>query len=284
MLVLQDKLLQKQWLVRNGLPTLPFRAFAAEDDAERAGCFGYPLVQKARRGGYDGRGVQIIRSEQQRESLWPVASLIEPFMEGVRELAILAARSSSGEVVCFDPVELIFDGKRNVLDMVVAPAPITQRQAALARAIAHRTLNRLDSVGLFALELFLNRDGDLVINEISPRVHNSGHHTLESCETSQFEQHLRAVIGLPLGSTLQLQPCVMQNLLSSTENSQIRGSEAFKICNLQQHTFIHWYGKKTASPGRKMGHVTALGDTTDIARERAAAALHSASRLPAPAA
>lgn len=280
MLVLQDKLLQKQWLVRNGLPTLPFSEYTADHSPHQArNWFSLPLVQKARRGGYDGRGVQVIRNEDELSSLWQVPSLIEPFVEGVRELAILAARSVNGEIVCFDPVELTFNGELNLLDRVIAPAAITRRQQCLAQAIAQRTLSRLEGAGVFALELFLTPDGDIVINEISPRVHNSGHHTLESCETSQFEQHLRAVCGLPLGSTLQVRYSEMRNLLGTGESVKSSIGDAVQFSNMHRDAFVHWYGKQKAEAGRKMGHVTALADTPESARQAADRALQEATQL-----
>lgn len=282
MLLLQDKLLQKQWLLRNGLPTLPFVALDADCDRQARAAtvkgIGLPFVQKTRRGGYDGRGVQVIRDAAEVAQLWPAPSMLEPYLADCRELAVLAARSSRGDIECYEPVELTFNKELNVLDAVIAPAPISGRQKALAQAIAKKALERLEAAGLFALELFLTSDGDLVINEISPRVHNSGHHTMESCETSQFEQHLRAICGLPLGATLQIRPTAMRNLLADEPSGTDSSTQTAGAINIGGDTFVHWYGKREASPGRKMGHVTALADSVVAARQRVDSGVQTARR------
>ncbi len=260
MLVLQDKLLQKQWLVRNDLPTLPFRSLDRDADSTGAGAwFGYPCVQKARRGGFDGRGVQILRSPDQ--PFWPVPSIVEPCLEAVRELSVVGARSASGEIECYEVSELMFSEADNILETVVTPAQLASRLRDTALAIAHRALSRLKGAGVFAVELFLTEDGTLLINEISPRVHNSGHHTLESSETSQFEQHLRAIIGLPLGATLQSKPSVMLNLLYGDELDGKFPDDAVMAKNTED-TFVHWYGKRDSKPGRKVGHITTVAETS----------------------
>ena len=271
LLVLQDKLLQKQWLVRNGLPTLPFRSFDQGADSTAVGSwFGYPCVQKARRGGYDGRGVQIVRSPDQ--PFWPVPSIVEPCLESVREFSVVGARSATGEVECYEVAELLFSETENILETVVAPADLSPRLRDTALAIASRALSRLEGAGVFAIELFLTEDGTLLINEISPRVHNSGHHTLESSETSQFEQHMRAIVGLPLGSTLQARPGVMLNLLYQDEFSGKFPDDAV-TGQCVENTFVHWYGKRDSKPGRKVGHVTSVAQSADEALELARSAL-----------
>jgi 5-(carboxyamino)imidazole ribonucleotide synthase len=269
MLILQDKLKQKEWLVANGLPTAPFKGIEGNPDpTSTADLFGLPFVQKARRGGYDGRGVQIIRNETDLAELWDGATMLEPFVRDIRELSVVAARSTSGEIACFEVTELTFDPELNLLDTVIAPAPIPAGVRQTALDIATRTLEALASAGVFALELFLTKDDELLINEISPRVHNTGHHTLESCETSQFAQHLRAICGLPLGSTHLEHAAAMRNLIWKDSFSVIPWGTGYRCQEIAEGTFLHWYGKHSPRPGRKMGHITAIGDTVEQAVQR----------------
>lgn len=264
LLVLQDKLQQKRWLADNGLPTNLGRPFDADMDAAVVGSwFGYPFVQKTRRGGYDGKGVQVIRGPGQGE-LWPVPSVIEPFLSGVREFAVVAVRRSDGEVACYPPVELEFDELGNVLKRVVAPADLPRRLTDLAAAITRRAIGRLQGAGTFAVELFLTPSGEMLVNEISPRVHNSGHHTLESCSTSQFEQHMRVITGQLPGPMDQEHAAVMINLLS---DGRMRNWPTLGIDRPNVH--YHWYGKREPRPLRKMGHLTALAPSLDAARDQA---------------
>jgi 5-(carboxyamino)imidazole ribonucleotide synthase len=274
MLVLQDKLLQKRWLRKNGLPTNPW--FPLETGQSVTGDrppFDFPLVQKTRSGGYDGKGVQVIREPAGLPGLWPVPSLLEPFLDSVREYAVVAVRDRAGRVVCYEPVALEFDGDGNVLSTVVAPAGLPERLNRLALAITKRAVSRLHGAGVFAVELFLTGNGEMLINEISPRVHNSGHHTMESCETSQFEQHMRAVAGLSIGSVRQRNPAVMINLLSNgTDRTSGEGLSAL-LPGDESNIRLHWYGKKEHRPFRKMGHLTAVGPTPETARRHAEASL-----------
>ena len=250
-------------MVRNGLPTLPFRSLDKDADSAAAGnWFGYPCVQKTRRGGYDGKGVQILHSPDQ--PFWPAASIVEPCLESVRELSVLGARGANGEIECYEVAELGFSETDNILETVVSPANISDRLRDTALAIGHRALSRLEGAGVFAIELFLTDDGTLLINEISPRVHNSGHHTLESAETSQFEQHLRAVVGLPLGSTLQPHTSVMLNLLYQNEFDGKFPNDAVTDRS-KAATVVHWYGKRNSKTGRKVGHITSVAQTSDAA-------------------
>lgn len=270
MLILQDKLRQKEWLTETGLPTAPFRGAEGEPDPTAISkMFGLPFVQKARRGGYDGRGVQIIRGEADLAKIWDGGTMIEPFIDNIRELAVVAARSTSGEIACFEVTELTFDPELNLLDTVITPARISQELREQALEIATRTLDALGSAGVFALELFLTEDDELLINEISPRVHNTGHHTLESSATSQFAQHLRAISGMPLGATQLKQPAAMRNLVWREEHAAIPWGTGYRCQEIAEGTFLHWYGKHSPRPGRKMGHITAIGDSVEQAMQRA---------------
>ena len=266
--IIQDKLTQKQFLLDNGIPTSPFEA-VEQPSAEQFEAFGYPLVQKARRGGYDGRGVSVMKSAADYERKLPVPSLIERFIEAEKEIAVLVARNTKGEVVTYPPVEMCFRAGENVLDMLLAPADIDDQTMAAAESIAVKTVEALQGVGIFGVEMFVDRTSEVLVNEIAPRTHNSGHHTIEANITDQFEQHLRAILGLPLGSTETLSPAAMLNLLGAPGESGrpvLRGlDETLSIPGV----CLHLYGKATTSPFRKMGHITVLDH--DIAAAKAKA-------------
>ncbi len=263
---LQDKLLQKQWLVEAGLPTAEF-VDAGELNPGTFSEFGYPLVQKARRGGYDGRGVAVLKSADDFDRHLPVPSYIERFVQAEKELSVLVARCRSGHIRCYPVVEMRVHTEQNVLDSLTSPARVSEEVAVTAETIAKRAVETMEGVGVFGVELFLTAHGDILINEIAPRTHNSGHHTIEACVTDQFEQHLRAVMGLPLGSVEQLSPAVMLNLLGAPGSEgrvKLSGlSEALMIHNVS----VHIYGKAQTRPYRKMGHATILNQNLETAEQ-----------------
>ena len=261
---IQDKLLQKQRLADAGVPTADFAAVDAPD-ARALADFGLPLVQKARRGGYDGRGVAVFTGAVVEERVLPVPSLVERFVDFRCELAVLVARTSDGHCRTWPVVEMVFDEAANVLDLLLAPARVDEAVAERARSVAIAAVEALGGVGVHGVELFLTRDDEILVNEIAPRPHNSGHWTIEACATSQFEQHVRAVTDLPLGSTRQYCPAVMVNLLGAPE---ARGTPA--IVGLDEAlalpgVAVHLYGKASVSPLRKMGHMTITAPTMDEA-------------------
>ncbi len=266
--LVQDKLTQKQTLADAGIATAPFIPMP-EPSPEAFAAFGYPLVQKARRGGYDGRGVSIMKTAADYRLRLPVPSLIERFVPAEKELAVLVARGLDGDCRCYPAVEMCFRPGANILEMLLAPAGIADDSAAAAVDLAVRTLEVLGGVGVFGVEMFLTRDGDLLVNEVAPRTHNSGHHTIEANVTDQFEQHLRAIVGLPLGSTAQLSPAAMINLLGAPGHRGrpvISGiAEALAIPGV----CLHLYGKAATAPFRKMGHVTVLDTDIEAARHKA---------------
>jgi 5-(carboxyamino)imidazole ribonucleotide synthase len=263
---LQDKLLQKELLKEADLPTATFMD-AGELSAEIFADFGYPLVQKARRGGYDGRGVAVLKTEDDFDNHLPVPSYIERYVTAEKELSVLVVRSRDGSSRCYPVVEMTVHSEQNVLDTLVSPARVSDQIALTAEMIAKRAINEMDGVGVFGVEMFLTENEDILINEIAPRTHNSGHHTIEACVTDQFEQHLRAVMGLPLGSVEQLSPAVMLNLLGAP------GSQgAVKLSGLTEALMIpgvsvHLYGKAETRPYRKMGHATILNQNLEIAEQ-----------------
>jgi 5-(carboxyamino)imidazole ribonucleotide synthase len=275
LLLLQNKATQKRWLVEQELPTAPFRPFADAQGvrgAVESGHLPMPFVQKAQTGGYDGRGVHIVRNRAGMDDLLQGPCLVEDFVAHVAEIAVLVARGVDGELAVYDPVALRFEPEQHVLDEARSPAELADDLASRCRAIGARTVERLGGVGVFALELFLQADGALLVNEISPRVHNSGHLTIDACETSQFAQHLRAVAGLALGPVTQTAPAVMRNLLWRTGPGPATAVPA-QVANSSAR--VYWYGKTDGRPWRKMGHLTALGPTVAAARAEADAACNS---------
>lgn len=231
----------------------------------------YPLVLKARRHGYDGQGTFIIQDQQALDSTWqklghaPV--LLEEFIPFERELAIMVARSVEGEIVTYPVVET--QQENQVCRRVLVPAELDSGVVAEIDAIARKLLDSLQAVGVFGIELFLTKTGKVLVNEVSPRTHNSGHFTLDACETSQFEQHLRAVCGLPLGNPALLSAgAVMVNLLGYEHSHNDYVAKRQQLANLP-NAHVHWYGKSESRPGRKLGHVTVLLDAAN--REEAQA-------------
>ncbi|MFN6529373.1 5-(carboxyamino)imidazole ribonucleotide synthase [Nostoc sp. ChiSLP03a] len=275
---LLDKYHQRCYLRDLGLPVPQFFALdKVENLKSKIEYLGFPVVLKSRRHGYDGQGTFIIQDfatleqklsdETTTQTLNRSLFLLEEFVPFERELAIIAARSVEGEIVTYPVVES--QQEQQVCRRVIAPAEITPNQVAEIQAIAHTLLNSLEVVGIFGIELFLSADGKILVNEIAPRTHNSGHFSLDACETSQFEQHLRAVCGLPLGNpALQYAGAVMINLLGYENSHSDYQSQRQQIAEIPQ-AHVHWYGKTESRPGRKLGHVTVLLD--DQNRESASA-------------
>lgn len=265
---IQDKGLQKQALEQNGLPTAAF-VLLEEANEQALQEFGYPLVQKARRGGYDGKGVAVLLRKEDAGKRLPGPCLLERYIPFDKELAVLVARNKSGACQVYPVSEMVFVEGANVMDMLIAPARITAAQAESAQRIAKQAIEALEGVGLFGVELFLTREGEVLINEISPRTHNSGHYTIEACVTDQFEQHLRAITGLPLGDPSLKIPSALINLLGEpgyTGTPMLEGlAEALAIPGVS----LHWYGKNRTSPFRKMGHVTIVDRDLAQAQEKA---------------
>jgi 5-(carboxyamino)imidazole ribonucleotide synthase len=266
--ILQDKLTQKRFLVEHGIPTAAFEEMA-EADAEAFAAFGYPLVQKARRGGYDGRGVSVMKSADDFSAHLPVPSLVERFVTAKKELAVMVARNPQGACRAYPTVEMCFRSGENVLDLLLCPAAVSPEIAAEAEVLAMRTVEAMQGVGVFGVELFLTEDDQVLVNEIAPRTHNSGHHTIEACPTDQFEQHLRAILGLPLGSTDLLSPAAMINLLGEADATGRPVINGLSAAMAIPGVCVHIYGKAEVKPFRKMGHVTILDRDTQAAKEKA---------------
>ncbi|MFT4614006.1 MAG: 5-(carboxyamino)imidazole ribonucleotide synthase [Bacteroidia bacterium] len=273
--MIKDKGLQKTWLIEQNLPTLPFcimseKPVALERLREQ---FGGALVQKARRGGYDGRGVQILKLSSEQQDLWPVPSIIEPYLPNCREISVLTVRAQSGEQQTYPPVEMVFDTQINTVESVAIPAAITPQQSEEATALARRAVDSLAGVGVFAIEMFITPEGEILINEISPRVHNSGHVTMDACNVSQFEHHVRAVLGLPLQTINIVSPASMLNILYHQDIQESCPDQPTTVQLPELNAIVYWYGKTPGQPGRKMGHINSTGSNAGEAQVQAQAAL-----------
>ncbi|HSR74431.1 MAG TPA: 5-(carboxyamino)imidazole ribonucleotide synthase [Sulfurovum sp.] len=268
--LIQDKGLQKEFYAKHHIPTSPFICCENEEEITEAlqtGKLAYPFVQKVRKGGYDGRGVSLIHGSD--DTLLDGASMIETKVDIHKEIAVIAARNSAGEVRCFPAVEMRFNDQTNLVEEIFCPANITQDQANEAESLAVEIIEKLGMIGLLAIEFFIDKEGKILINEVAPRPHNSGHHTIDSVVTSQLEQLLRAILGLPLGSTQLTSASVMLNLLGEAGYEGQVYYEGFSECLAIDGVKIHLYGKKNTRPSRKMGHVTILSETVEEAFKKA---------------
>jgi 5-(carboxyamino)imidazole ribonucleotide synthase len=272
---LLDKYEQHCFLQSLGISVPAFAAITPHTDLAALG-FSFPVVIKSRRHGYDGQGTFIVRSAEALTQFWTgfAASvdldkrfMVEAFVPFERELAIMAARSATGEMALYPVVETY--QQQQVCHWAIAPTPLPPSIQAQIQTLATTLLESLDAIGIFGIELFLTQDGQVFVNEIAPRTHNSGHLTIDACKTSQFEQHLRAVCGLPLGDpSLHTAGAVMVNLLGVETAVSDYLAQRQRLAAVPNAT-VHWYGKTDSKPGRKLGHVTVLLDTDE--REKAVA-------------
>ncbi len=257
--IIKDKGLQKKFYQDRGIPTAPFELYDSEQSileavAERR--LNFPFVQKTRTSGYDGRGVSIIRQAADLKKLLPGASVIEALAPIQKELAVIVARNERGEIAAFPSVEMDFNPEANLVEFLLCPSRIDPATENRAEALAIQVMEAYGLCGLLAVELFLTGSGDLLVNEVAPRTHNSGHHTIDTCETSQFEQHLRAILNFPLGSTRLHTPAVMVNLLGADGFQGPVHYEGLEECLGMPGVHLHLYGKAITKPYRKMGHAT----------------------------
>ncbi len=269
--LIQDKLIQKQTLAAAGIPVAPFAAVETLDEAADFGeQYGYPFVLKSRRGGYDGYGNATIRSREEIEDGWRRIAgnggrdelYCEAFIRFTKELAVMVTRGRDGGMAVYPVVETV--QQNHICTLVVAPADIEDPAEVLALDYARRAVATINGVGVFGVELFLGANGDVLVNEMAPRPHNSGHYTIEGCATSQFENHIRAVMGWPLGSTaLRAGGVAMANILGDADTNGAVANYPAVLRHNAAH--LHIYGKQESRRGRKMGHVTALAATPEQA-------------------
>ena len=263
--IIQDKFLQKSFLSQNNIPVPEFLQIDSILDLKQGlEKFGYPSILKARRDAYDGRGNFKIDSSSEIQEAFDYFNkknlMLERFVPFKMEVSIIAARNTKGQIKTYPLVENIHE--ENILRQTIAPARVTEKVAKKAEEIAQTTMNVLKGAGIFGIEMFVTKTDQILINEIAPRVHNSGHHTLQSSKVSQFEQHLRAILGLELGDTMLLHPTIMYNILGPKHFE----GEYITLNISEENIFLKMYGKKISKPSRKLGHfnlVAKQGETID---------------------
>lgn len=266
--LIQDKGAQKQFYQENNIPTAPF--YLVENRSEIALFKSeFPFMQKMRKGGYDGKGVKPLKTVADIDYGFDVPSVLEKMVDFAKELSVIVGRNSNGQVVSFPCVEQEFNPEANLVEFLISPADVSKEIENEAREIAEKIITQLGMVGILAVELFLTKDGKLLVNEIAPRPHNSGHQTIEGNTESQYGQLLRCLLDMPLGDTSIVKPSGMVNLLGEKgfEGEAIyEGMD--KILELKG-VYVHIYGKKQTKPFRKMGHVTITGDSVEEVKEKA---------------
>lgn len=259
--VIQDKLTQKQFLQSQGIPVVPGQAIENKSDLHQyesklPGCL------KKRRNGYDGYGVMVLKNAADIATAFDEPCVLEELVDIKHEIAVIVARNEQGEVKCYDAVAMVFSGEKFILDFQLAPAQLPEAILRQATALAEKAARALNLVGLLAVEMFVTQDDKVLVNELAPRPHNSGHHTIEASTTSQYEQLLRAILGLPLGDTELHFPSLMLNILETAALSADRQAKLGSLLAIGG-AHLHWYGKKGSRLGRKVGHVTITGSTME---------------------
>ncbi|UIR55149.1 5-(carboxyamino)imidazole ribonucleotide synthase [Sphingobacterium sp. SRCM116780] len=266
--LIQDKGLQKQFFKQNDIPTSAFQLISTKEHLKNANLT-IPYIQKLRKDGYDGKGVKKINVIEDIETAFDEPSLIEEWVDFEKEIAVIVARNDDGDVATFPMVEMEFNPDANLVEFLIAPSTygfdIQQRAEELAKKIA----TDLQIVGLLAVEMFLTKEGDILVNELAPRTHNSGHQTIEGNYISQFAQHLRAIFNLPLGDTRCRTNAVMINLLGEEGYEGLAKYEGVEEILAMEGVYVHLYGKKFTKPFRKMGHVCIINDDRELAIQNA---------------
>lgn len=257
--LIQDKREQKRFYRQHGIPTADFVLTENKEDVVAKKDF-LPAVNKLGKEGYDGRGVQILRLEADLDKAFDAPGLLEKLIDFDKEIAVTVAKNENGDLVAYPAVECAFHPTANLVEFLFAPAQISPEVEQRAQEIAKEVILKLDMVGILAVELFVTKSGEVLVNEIAPRPHNSGHHTIEANFTSQFEQHLRSVLNWPLGNPDLRCPAAMINLLGEDGFSGPVLVEGKEEALAEKGVYIHLYGKKLTKPFRKMGHVTILDD------------------------
>lgn len=266
--LVQDKGAQKIFYRTNGIPTAEFHLIENKTQLNEQRDF-LPYVQKLRKGGYDGRGVQVMRTVADLEKGFDAPSVLEKFVPFEKEISVIVARNESGEVKTFPVVEMEFNPEANLVEFLFSPSAVSIEVQHKAEAIAKKIAMDAQIVGVLAVEMFVTSKGEVLVNEMAPRPHNSGHQTIEGNITSQYEQHLRALFNLPLGSTNVIAPSVMVNLLGEKAHTGRAKYEGLEKVLSMEGVYIHLYGKKNTKPFRKMGHVTVVATTIEEAKRKA---------------
>ena len=252
---IKNKITQKQFYTEHGIPTAEYHV-TSDLAAVRSREDFLPAVHKIGTGGYDGKGVQVIRTRDDIEKGFDAPGVLEKLVNIDKEIAIIIALNEKGESAIYPPVDMVFDARLNLLDYQISPADVPQNTLWKIEAIAMRVVKELKSPGIFAIELFVTRQGEVFVNETAPRVHNSGHHTIEANYSSQFDMLWRVILGYPLGNTEVILPGAIVNLLGAEGCEGEAHYEGLEEVLQMDHVFVHIYGKKETKAGRKMGHVT----------------------------
>lgn len=265
--LIKNKVKQKKFYLHNFIPTAQFTETANRHEVAAQKQF-LPFVNKLATEGYDGRGVQVIREEKDIHKAFDKPGFVEKLIDFDKEISVIAARNESGEIKTYPTVEMVFHPEHNLVEYLFSPASISAEIEAKAQSIAKNVIKKLDMVGLLAIEMFVTKEGDVLVNEVAPRTHNSGHQSIEGNITSQFEQHLRAILNLPLGATDIIVPSAMVNLLGEAGYTGDAIYEGMNEVLAKKGVHIHLYGKKVTKPFRKMGHVTIADKDLDSLREK----------------
>jgi len=254
---IKNKIAQKQYYTANSIPTAEY-SITNNLQELKARAESLPAVHKISTGGYDGRGVQILRGKEDLEKGFDAPAVLEKMVTIDKEIAMIIAINEKGETALYPPVDMVFDSRLNLLDYQISPADLPQNTFWKIEAIALRVVKELKSPGIYAVEMFVNRQGDVYVNETAPRVHNSGHHTIEANFSSQFDMLWRVILGYPLGNTKPILPGAIVNLVGAEGHEGEAHYEGLEEVLQMDNVFVHIYGKKHTKPGRKMGHVTIL--------------------------
>jgi len=266
--LIQDKRTQKQFFQERGIPTSPFILTDTREDVAQHAHF-LPAVHKSGKAGYDGKGVQVLKTESDIPKAFDVPGVLEKFVNFEREVSVIVARNEEGEIKVYPAVEMQMNPDKNLVEVLFAPAFISPDMEYKARKIARKIVTELDYVGLLAVEMFVTPDGEVLVNELAPRPHNSGHQTIKANATSQYEQHLRAILNLPLGATRLLCPTAMVNILGAAGHKGLAKYEGIEEILKIEGVYPNLYGKAETRPFRKMGHVTILDPDPIRLREKA---------------
>ncbi len=257
--IFRNKILQKEFYKANEIPSSTFCITKNKEELKNLLSF-LPAVHKIAEGGYDGRGVSVLEDEQDIENAFDNPSVLEKKVNIKKEIALIIAANEKGEFKIFPPSEMIFDPRLHLLDYQLSPANISKQILWKAEAIVQKLVKSLNSPGLFAVELFLDENDQVLVNETAPRVHNSGHHTIEANYCSQYDMLWRIMLNYPLGNTAAILPSAIVNIIGSEGYSGKALYDGLDDVLKMEHVFVHLYGKKDTKPGRKMGHATILGN------------------------
>lgn len=267
--IIKDKGLQKEFYKLHHIPTSEFHLIHRKHELHSYINF-LPAAQKLRNGGYDGKGVEILRETEDFHKAFDAPSVVEKLVAIDKEISVIVARNEMGDTAVYPAVEMVFDPRYNLVDYLISPANLTKQQHASAHSIALEVINALKSPGIFAVEMFLNTDGKILVNETAPRTHNSGHQSIEGNYCSQYDMQMRVLQNFPLGDTAAVKPSLMLNLIGEQGFAGPVKYEGLNEVLALKDVYVHLYGKHDTKPGRKMGHVTILGDSKDELLDKAA--------------